>query len=48
MRRFTGLSTLLSLLLLVGWLPGGQMSSSEIQVVSKFVGTTIDIPEQQY
>ncbi len=48
MRRFTGLSKLFSLLLLMGWLPARQMSPSEVPVVSKFVGTTIDIPEQQY
>jgi hypothetical protein len=48
MRRFTGLSKLFSLLLTVGLLPARQMSPGEVQVVSKFVGTTIDIPEQQY
>ncbi len=48
MRRFTGLSKLFSLLLMMGLLPARQMSSGEIPVVSKFVGTTIDIPEQQY
>ncbi|MEE9466580.1 MAG: hypothetical protein V3W14_13510, partial [Candidatus Neomarinimicrobiota bacterium] len=48
MGRYSGLSILISLLLPAILTAAGQTGSGEIPVVSEFVGTTIDIPEQQY
>lgn len=48
MRKFSGLSRALSLFLLAVAARGQVLPTEEIPVVSEYVGTTIDIPEQEY
>jgi hypothetical protein len=48
MRKYFGLSTVTSSILLAVAANGQVLPTEEIPVVSEYVGTTIDIPEQEY
>jgi len=48
MRKSFSLSTAVSIFLLAGFVAGQPLGSGEIPVLSKLVGATIDIPEQEY